>query len=275
MRRAYKKPRAKKVKLPKPVPPPKPERPKRGDLKKIYCDLITTDTNQRINAYAAAMTWYDRVQGYLAYKNKGKWTINQLRARNKAEKHRSLGILHTQRKEEDFTQSIKYYEKMVNGYQPPKLAPVLRKLKSSKGSLHEHFSNMQKKYKVFIAQLQEALSPVKNGKQIKIGVDKLSSAYRIGNNTITLDRKLVMHLKKITHKYGLLSAVIQLLPILSEAMSTYDVVNNKGLKAGRTSIDYGDRYRALLELINNVNRYAQQEYAPKTIARRRKPPKPL
>lgn len=271
MRRQYKKPRAKKVKLPRAVPPPKPERPKRGDLKKIYRDLITTDINQRINALASAMTWYDRVQGYLASKNQGKWTTNQLRYRNIAEKDRALGIrmVSPKNKEEDFIEAIKSYEKLVNGYKPPKLAPVLRKLKSSKSTLTEHKHNMQKKFGKFLTQLQEALNP-----GVKLIVDKLSSPYRIGERTLTLDRKLLAHLKKLTHKYGLLSAVIQLLPVLSETMSTIEVKDYKGQRVGRSAIDSGERYRSVLTLINNLNNYSQRPEAPKSIARRRKPPNP-
>src|SRR5580693_7033221 len=92
MQRQFKKPRAKKVKVPRPVNPPKPKRPKRGDLKHIYKELLTTDISQRINTLAKAMAWYDTVQAYLAYKNNGKWTLNQLRAKGVAEHDRLSGI---------------------------------------------------------------------------------------------------------------------------------------------------------------------------------------
>lgn len=273
MKRVYKKPRVKKVKPPRPVPPPKPERPRRGELKKIYKDLISTNEEQRINALATAMGWYDRVQAYLAFNNKGKWTLKQLRAKNKAETNRAKGIASKNFKEGYFLEAITHYQNMVRSYNVPRISVFLRKLKSSKGSMHEHLSSMKRKYKKFLTMLQDAMVPVNNGKEIKFTVDKLASPYRIGRNEIILDRKLMAHLKKITHRYGLLSAVIELLPVTSEAMSRFEVVDTKGHKAGKFSIDYGDRYRAVLQLINHVNTYAQEETAPKSIVRRRKPKK--
>jgi hypothetical protein len=112
------------------------------------------------------------------------------------------------------------------------------------------------------------LHPVRDGKDIKLSVDKLSSNYRIGNDrSVVFDRKFVAHLKKITHHTGLLSAVIELLPVISEAQSQYH------RSAGDYGIDTGQRYAAVLQLIKNVNKYAQQENAPKSIAKRRKPKK--
>ena len=261
----YKKPRVKKVKVPKPVAPPKPERPKRGDLKHIYKELLTTDTEQRINALCKAMAWYDKVQAYLAYKNGGKWTTKQLRMMNNAQRDRLHGIasIKPETKERCFKDAITSYEVMVSSYKTPKISLVHRKLKSSKSTLNEHLKNMQKKYKKFILQLQEAL-------QFNIQVNKLTSDYRIGHGGVTLDRRFLANLKKLTHKHGLLTAVIQLLPILSEAMSIYNVVDNDGHKTGKIGIDYQARYEAVLKLITDVNKYAQKETAPRTIARRKK-----
>lgn len=271
MKPVYKKPRIKKVKPPKPVPAPKHPRPKRGDLKHIYKELISTSQEQRVNAMAKAMTWYDQVQAYVAYKqdidytqvNKHTWTTAQLRAMNHALSHRADGIkaktLDT--KEVKFEHAIKYYEVMGQSYKPPKISTFLRKLKSSKGTLQEHLGNMRKKYKKFILMLQDALDP-----GLTLKVDKLASRYRIGRHDVTIDRKWLAELKKLAHRKGLLSTVIELLPVLSEAMSST-------LEEGTIDFEWRDRYDATLRLLTNVNNYAQQETAPRTIARRKKPKK--
>src|ERR1700734_1096660 len=266
MQRSYKKPRVKRVKPPKPLPPPKPSRPKRGDLKKIYKDLLTTDREQRINTLAKAMAWYDQVQAYLAYKNEGKFTTRQLMYKNTSEKHRSDGIKNKSAtlKELCFQNSILSYEFMVNGYKPPKLAPILKKLKSSKSTLNEHRTNMQKKHGKFLTQLKEALS-------LNIKVDKLSTPYMIGAD-ITLAKRLGINWRKVTRKHGLLSAIVQLLPVTSEKMSRYAEVDNNGNKTGRYKVDYHQRYKAVLELLNRFNNYAQKENAPRSIVRKAKPP---
>jgi hypothetical protein len=265
MKRSLKKPRAKKVKIPKPIAPPKPDRPKRGDLRHIYKELLTTDIEQRINALSKAMAWYDSVQAYLAYKNEGKWTLKQLRMRNNAERDRGLGVKSniSETKERNYIDTIASYEIMVNGYRPPKLAPILRKLKSSKSSLVIHKKNMTKKHHKFLHLLNDAL-------QVNIGVDRLRSPYVIGNGTLILDRMVVQNLRRLTRKHGLLSAVESLLPQLSEMVSRFPEVDNQGNKTGRYKIDYNLRYQAVLHLIHSLNQYGMRENAVRSIVRRRK-----
>src|ERR1700751_128603 len=199
----YKRPRSKRVKPPKAVPPPKPHRPKRGDLKHIYKDLISSDIDQRITVLAKAMAWYDKVQAYLAYKNEGKFTTKQLRAKNKAEKYRSEGIksTHSHIKEDRFLNAILHYETMVNSYKSPLIKYYLRKYKKTEKKLIERKERMEDKHERFLSQLQEALQPVNTkGDKIKLQVDKLSSPYRISiEGNVTLDRKLVGELRKLAY----------------------------------------------------------------------------
>jgi hypothetical protein len=265
MKRSYKKPRAKKVRLPKPVAPPKPERQKSGDLKKIYKDLISTDIAQRVDALSRAMAWYDKVQACIAYKQNGKLTISQLRAKRNAESQRAAGIKSTNviYKESAFMGAIKDYEIMCRSYKIVKLAPVVRKFKSSKSALVMHKKHMHKKHGKFLDIINKALG-------VKIGVDKLTSLYRISSDgNITLDRIFVKDLQRVTRKRGLLSGIIPLLPIVSESLSRYVEVDNNGHKTGRVNVDYKVRYVAVLNLIHSLNMYGQEEDAVRSIVRRK------
>ena len=277
MKRSFKKPRTKRVKLAKPIPPPKPDRPKRGDLKKIYHGLITTDIDQRVNALVKALHWYDKCQVYVGY-NKAmdniKWTKTQLKNKFTAEEHRLSGMKSkvSSVKETHYITAIKCCERMLEGYKSPKLSLYLRELNKEKKGLLQHKSSMQSKHKKFLTLLHEALQPVNSdGKKVKLTVDKLEAPYRISvEGHVTLDRKIVSDLRKLAHRHGLLSAVINLLPVLSESAARIQEVDTKNNPTGRTIVDTQKRYVAVISLLNKFNQYCQRADAPKTIVRRKK-----
>jgi hypothetical protein len=268
-------PKLKRYKKPIPIPAPKPSRPKRGDLKKIYKDLVSTDIDQRVTALAKAMQWYDHVQVFLNYKQNGKFTTRQLRAKNFAERNRAEGIKtnHSIYKETHFTAAINAYEIMAASYKVPKLKGYLRKYSKEKKGLIHRKERLQDKHGEFLKMLHDALQPVNwKGKKIKLTVDKISAPHRISaEGNITFDRRLIMTLRKLARKKGLLSAVLLLLPVLTEAAARESVVDTKGRKIGTTKVDQADRYPAVLSLLNNFNTYCQREDGPRTVVRRAKP----
>jgi hypothetical protein len=219
------------------------------------------------------MTWYDHVQVFLKYKKK--FTTRQLRALNDAEKQREAGIKSNNSiyKESAFTGAIAQYEIMAASYQVPKLKSYLRKYTKEKKGLIHRKERLQDKHGAFLKLLSDSLQPVNSeGKRIKLTVDKISAPHRISiEGNITLDRRLVSDLRKLARKKGLLSAVILLLPVLTEAAAREAVVDTRGKKIGIMKVDQADRYPAVLSLLNNFNEYCQREDGPRTVVRRAKP----
>src|ERR1039458_7873098 len=114
MKRAYKKPRVKRVRPPKPIPAPKPERPRRSELKQIYRDLISSDSEQRVNTLRRALGWYDKCITYVGREINYEWAKPSLKHKNAAERSRTQGITTSDNptKEELFIKSIKEYEQL-------------------------------------------------------------------------------------------------------------------------------------------------------------------
>lgn len=269
------KPKLKRYRKPKSVPPPKPRRAKRGDLKKIYKELVTTNQDQRVNTLTNVMHWYDAAIAYLSYKKEGKWPLSKLKNKNSAEKEREKGINShaTKDKELHFMSAVSCYEQMLDFYKPPKLSLYLRKLKSNRKGLRQHTLTMEDKHGKFLKQLDEALKPVSVvGTRIRLSVDKLSAPYRISSEgDITFDRKLIISLRRLSRKQGFLSAVINLLPVFSETASREVEVNKDKIRTGRFMINEKKRYLAVLILLNHLNHYAMSNNAPRSIVRRLKP----
>lgn len=269
--------RVKRVRPPKPIAPPKPERPRRSKLRIIYRDLITTDTDQRVGSLSAAMAWYDTVVVYLSFKQEWKLSIPQLREKNAAERSRTAGITSSepQIKEESFLKAIKSYEKMATVFKPPLISKYLSKLRSTRKKLETRKINLVNKFGEFIDTLDKVLLP-KNyeGKRIELRVDKIRAAHRIDSEgNITFDRKVVDNMRRISRKYGLLSGIIQVLPVMSEAAARMPELDGKGFKTGRMVISNSKRYNAVLEMVSAVHRYYMNKESPRKLVRRPKPKK--
>lgn len=269
------KPVTRRPKAPKPLPPPKPERPRRTHLKEIYRDLISVDRDQRINTLARAMTWYDQAQAYLGYKQKGEWTKEQLKFQDQAQKARLLGMknIFPLGKENMYLQVISYYEQMMNGFKPPKVASYLAVLKTKADKLQERKEKLKDRYGDFLDLISRALQPKNaDGKRIKLRVDKISASYRISSEgDVTFDRKLVQHLRRISRKQGILTGVLQMLPVLSESASRVPELDPQQQPTGRQIVQDGKRYRAVLEMLNCLNQYSLSEQGPKKLVRKPKP----
>ena len=270
----HKRPKLKRYKKPKPIAPPKPHRPKRGDLRKIFRDYISHDASQRINALARAMSWYDTVQVYIGYKQKGKLTTTQLRHKNKAENYRLLGIKvsNSRKKEERYVTAVAEYELMAKVYKPPRFRMYNRKLKKNQKTFSSRHERMKDKYGKFLKMFEVAMAPTSvSGSSIKLKIDKLSSPYWIGSDgNVTFDRKLIASQKKLGRKKGLLSVLINLLPVLSDASSRIPEMDDRGHPTGRITSNYQLRYLAVLTMLNKFNQFCQQSDAPKTIVHRNK-----
>ena len=270
----FKKPRAKKVRPSKPVPPPRPHRPKRGDLRKIYRDLLTADRDQRVTTLAKAMAWYDLVQAYISYKQKGKLSTHQLRNKNAAEKVRNVGISSNNDvvKEQKFVETIKEYEKLVKSFRPPLISKILTRYNRSKKKLETRKKKLTDKYGQFLELISHVLHPKNSHDQrIELRVDKISSPYRIDSSgNITFDRKIVVNLRRTSRKHGLLSGVIEMLPVLSESAARTPELDLSGHKTGRTLVSSKKRYNSVLEMLNHLNHYGLNDSTPRKLIRRPK-----
>lgn len=262
-------------KAPKPIAPPKPVRPKRGNLKQIYRDLISVDRDQRINTLAKAMTWYDQAQAYLAYKQKGEWTKEQLKFRNFAERKRLLGMAQTSSKlkEQVYLEAVHSYEQALNGFKPPKVDSFLSILKSKSDRLQERKEKLKDRYGDFLDLIEKALLPKNaDGKRIELRVDRINVPYRISSEgDVTWDRKVVQNLRRISRKQGILSGVLQMLPILSEAAARVPELDPQQQPTGRYVTQNGKRYRSVLEMLNCLNQYSLSEQGPRKLVRKPKP----
>src|SRR6266481_316480 len=274
----YKKPRAKKVRPPKRVAPPKQVRPKRSQLRKIYRELITTDVNQRVDALKKALTWYANCEAYVGYKVKIKeklltddnpWSTTQLRLKNAAEAARTAAITTVKDpiKEKQFIKAIENYEKMVNGFRPPLVRTVLEKYDAQKAKLEARHKKLRDKFGEFLELMKKVLQPRNpEGKRIELRVDKISSPYRIDlEGNVTFDRKVIANLRKMTRKHGMLSSIIQMIPVLTEAAARVPELDPKGHKTGRMVTSYKKRFVATVQMLNSVNQYQMLEEKPRKL----------
>lgn len=268
----YKKPRAKKVKPPAPIKPAKPARPKRTELRKIYKELLSADRDQRVTALAQAMSWYDKCLVYVHYKQEWKWTTAQLREKNRGEKARASGIASndSKKKELEFTETLKAFEKVAKDIKPPSILKVLSKLNKEKPKLEARKKKLHNKFGEFLQLISTALNP-KNAdeKSISLYADKLTSNFRISSEgNVTLDRKFLGGIRSTTRKQGLLAGTIQLLPVLSEAGARIPEVDRENHKTGKVVMSYANRYRAVMSMIENLFQYAIKTENPKKLVRR-------
>jgi len=283
----YKKPRAKKVKPPKPVAPDKPVRPKRSQLKKIYRNLITTDTSQRVTALAQAMEWFDKVSKYVAwmtlYKQKlawdaNPWTTIQLRFKNALELARTQGnnTLHDPLKEKYYIKTIENFEKMVNGFKPPLVRMVLDKYDAQKAKLEDRQKKFRNRFGEFLELMRKALQPRNpEGKRIELRVDKISSPFRIdAEGNVTFDRKVVSNLRRMTRKHGMMSAALQMIPVLSEAAARVPELDPKGHKTGRMMASKRKIIAAERQMWNCLHQYQMLDPKPRKLVRRLRKKKP-
>lgn len=271
-----KKPRMKRVKKPAPVPPPKPERPRRSELKSIYRDLLSSDVEQRVNTLARAMEWYDHCQAYVLHKQKGTLTLPQKKQKNAALKLRHAGIitLKSEIKEENFIKTIKYYEKMVLSYKPPLISKYLRRFSKEKKKLTRRKDKLSHQFKDFISLIKKSLNPKNSvGKEISIKVDKLSVSWRIdAEGNVTFDRKLLYAIKKDIRRHGLLAGVLQLLPVLSECAARTVELDNRNVPTGKIIVSNRLKYNAVMDMLDGFLKYCIHEPV-KRLVRKPKPKK--
>jgi hypothetical protein len=271
-----KKTRTKRVRPAKPIAPPRPKRPHRGELIRIYKGYLTSDIGQRIQVLVRALDWYDKAYVYVKYKkesgvgfSRGQlgYLNEMLRARSRA-----LEIKSPLAKLPLYTVAIVSYEKVLKSYKPPLFSKVNRLFNRKEKKLSVRREKLTDKYDRFITMLQDMLKPVTvEDKKLVLQVDKLNAPYSLdAEGHLTFDRKLVVGLKKTARSKGVLPAVCQLLPVLSEAASQEVEIDNLGYQTGRRIVNNSRRYQAVLVLLNNLIQYSMTPDGPRTLVRRAK-----
>jgi hypothetical protein len=262
MQRSFKKPRVKRVRPPKPIEAPKPERPRRSNLKTIYKDLISSDSEQRVNTLRRAAAWYDLCITYIGAKLEPipyQWGKTQLTHKNAAELMRSAAIdtSNNKQKEEYLIKSIRSYEKLVASYRPPKIQIFLSKLKHDRDKLEQRRKKLQHRFGEFMKFLQTILRPKNiDGKDIQLKVDKLSVDHRIDSQgNITFNNKLITYLSKVSRKQGMLTAVIDIFPLLMEAAGMKSELDTQGHATGRVIVSSSASKQAVIPMLKTLNQY--------------------
>lgn len=268
-----KKTRVKRWKAPKPVPPPKPPRPKRMQLRHIYHSLITSSRDERIEALKKAMHWYEGLQAYLSYNKE--LSFHQKKAKAAAEKLRLTGLNSDKgtTKELSYIAAIKFYEKMGQTYHVPKIGSYLSKYSRVRSKLQKRRHRYDKKFSEFLSLVDSVLKPVNyEGKRIELHVDRISSArvdYRIDSEgNITFSHKFMDFVKRLARTNGLLQALQHMWASLTEAAATSVEVDGDGHRTGRVVVHGSRRYKAMLEMMNNLVSYQLNDKKPKRLIRR-------
>jgi hypothetical protein len=139
--------------------------------------------------------------------------------------------------------------------------------------LKERKAKLKDRYGAFLDLINQALQPKNaDGKRIELRVDRISAAYRISSEgDITFDRKVVQNLRRLSRKQGILSGIVQMLPVLSEAASRVPETDPQGALTGRQIIQHKKRYIAVLEMLNCLNDYSLSEQGPRKLVRKPKP----
>lgn len=273
MKRVFKRPRVKRVKKPAPIEAPKPERPRRTELKVIYKDLISTSQEQRINTLRRALGWYDRCTAYVGHALEYDWHITQLKSKNAAERIRSAAINTTvpDNKEKLFLKSINYYQKLVKSYKSPSISIYLKKLRSERDKLEVRKRKLNKRYGEFLNTLKVVLAPRNSQEEpITLKVDKLSVEHRIdGKGNITFDNKYVAYLSKLSRKQGMLSAVIEIFPVLMEAAGTMDEVDLQNHRTGRVVISNSKCKASVVPMLKKLNQHFMHDNPRKLVRKPR------
>jgi hypothetical protein len=275
MRRSLKRPRIKRVRPPKPILAPKPERPRRSTLKTIYKDLISSDQEQRVNTLRRALGWFDSCVTYVGYnlEDKYQWTKSALRHKNLAEKNRAAGITSSneQTKEQSFLTSVKEYEKLVNGFKPPKVITYQRRLSHEKSKLDTRKKRLSKRFGEFLKTLQVMLKPTNYlGVKINLKVDKLSTEYRIDSKgNITFDTKFLTYVYKLSRKQGMLTAVVEIIPMLMEAAGRMDELDHN-IKTGKIVVSNSKCKQSVQPMLRHLNQYYLSVDSPKKLVRKPK-----
>jgi hypothetical protein len=272
-----KKTRTKRVKKAVPIAPPKPKRPHRGELKRIYKAYLTSDIGQRIQVLVRALDWYDKAYVYVKYKmdhSNRKMTRGQLAALNCmfVARSKSISLSTPEYKLRTYIEAIQSYERALKGYKAPTFHLVNKIFSRKEKKLSVRRKNLTDKYDRFIVTLQDMLHPVTvENKKLKLQVDRLNAPYNLdAEGHLTFDRKLVSALKKTARQKGVFAAVLQLLPVLSEAASSEAEIDNTAFPTGRRIVNWQMRYHAVLVLLNNLYHYCQKPEAPRTLIRRAK-----
>lgn len=272
MKRSFKKPRARRVRPPTSIKGIKLLRPRRSELRTIYKDLLTSDSDQRVTALKQALTWYDHCVAYVGQSVNHEWPIPALKHKNSAEQLRTQGITSSDsgKKESNYIKAIESYEALVNGFKPPKLNKILLKYKHDKSKLIARKKKLTDRYGEFLELINNVLKPRNpEDKSIDLRVDKIRADYRIDDfGSITLNRKLVAEIKKLTRKYGFLVGMLKLLPVLSESYARVPECDEKGFKTGRTLISNAKRIQSIYAMIDNLIRYSLTTIKPIKLIRR-------
>src|ERR1700722_2685715 len=272
MNTRIKKTRVKRWRAPKPVPPPKPPRPKRSTLKNIYKDLISSDSDQRLEGLKKAMHWYEELQAYLAYNSE--LTLNQKKAKAAAERHRLIGLNFdkTKTKESQYILAIKEYEKLGKKYNPPKIGVFISKYSHVRSKLEQRKNRLTRKFGEFLELVDNAVKPVNyDGTRIQLRVNKISSEYRVDSEgNITFDRKFLDAAKATSRSHGLLPGLNYLWDALTEAAAVRMEQDVEGHRTGRYVIHGSKRYQAMKTMMHNLLVYQNSDKNPKRLIRRHK-----
>lgn len=249
----------KRVRPPKPIEAPKPERPRRSILKSIYKDLISSDSEQRVETLRRAIGWYDQCVVYVGYPIDHEWPKPQLKLKLAAERVRTAGIssVNNNTKEESFTTAIKSYEKLVNGFKPPLINNYLKRLRHDQIKLDVRKKKLTKRYGEFLDLLKQMLNPKNvNGHGISLRVDRISTEYRIDTyGNIIFNHKFVSYLSKLSRKQGMLTAVVEIFPMLMEAAGRMEEKDDAGRKTGRVLVSNAKCRASVKPMLTKLNQY--------------------
>lgn len=264
--------RAKHPKLPKPVPPPKPPRPSISKLRNIYRDLISSDVDQRVETLKKVVHWYEGALAYVVYFKAISFTQKKALAAAQGFRIVALTTNKDETKEKNLIAAIHEYEKIVRKLKPPKVNTFYSKFSSVRSTLEKRKRRFNRKFHDFLEVIDKALKPVNyEGRRISMRVDKLSHERRINSvGDVTFDRKYIDMARKSARKYGLLSGVLIVIPILAEAAATKPERDHEGHRTGRYVVSGTAKSRAWEEMMNNLFNYCLTSKTHVRLVRRQK-----
>ena len=212
-----------------------------------------------MNTLRRSLQWYDKCVVYVGREIDYEWPKPSLRHKNAAERSRTQGITSPDNKlkEETFINSIKSYEKLVNGFKPPRIFNYLKKFRYERSKLEDRRKKLTKRYGEFLKTLQVMLKPKNVEDQpISLKVDKLSVEHRIDSKgNITFDSKFIAYVSKLSRKQGMLTAVVEILPMLMEAAGRQDEVDPEGHKTGRVVVSNSKCKQSVKPMLQHLNSY--------------------
>jgi len=259
-----------KVKMPK---PPKAQRPKTSQLRKILKGLLTVSLANRLATLAYALQWYDPAILYLMQKkliklsNDPKNPTKEQAALHIAAKCRKLGIGATidQEKETGFLMAIRNYEKACHALKPPLVDTFYDLFKNKKEKLESKQQKMEQKFGSVIGLLQKSI-----GSRLQLIVADAQKAvqYNPSLTSLNYNRDAAKALTQKFRQQGLLAVLVDQLDVLTRYASL------KADGSGGWLYDPNEQIKVIGEVLENFLKFAASPDAPKRLVRNLQAPVP-